>query len=428
MAVKVDAKFRADFPFGNDGVAEEAADDGATQAVFVSENVAAHSSKAMVGDGSCPVVCVALVLSVGAVEAADGGNTHAVEAGAGFRGITLKIAVQSAVLLRDGEFIARLGEVIHPDVEVASLDEFEQAGTEDFEFLHAFGQVRGEGTLLLFEPGDVGVAEEGDAVWRQREDLINSGCKAIGGLVRQAVNEVDIDAVEAEQPRGSDEIAGDFVGLDTVNGFLDFGMEVLDAHAEAIEAKTTKGFDVSPSGNARIDFDSDFGVGREREMFASEAKEVLDLSGRQIGGSAAAPVKLDNGANAGNAASDASNFFLQGIEVGRRDFVILLNDDVAGAEEAEAFAEGNMHVKRNGRGAAIGVLVDFFEVGRAEGIVPDGSSRVAGVARAGTIIASEEIFADTKLFAHLLKTGSGKRHSSHLSVRAEKGPSAKAVC
>jgi hypothetical protein len=54
--------------------------------------------------------------------------------------------------------------VVHADVEVAGFEEFEEAGAEDFEFLHAFGEMAFEGVLLFFEPGDVGVAEEGDAV------------------------------------------------------------------------------------------------------------------------------------------------------------------------------------------------------------------------------------------------------------------------
>src|SRR5690348_6169583 len=382
----------------------------------------------MVRDGSGPVVCVSLVLSVGALEAADGGDTHAVEAGAGFCGVTLKIAVQRAVLLRDGEFVAGFGEVVHADIEVASLDELQQTGSKNLEFLHAFRQVRSKGPLLLLEPGDVGVAEEGDAVGRQRQDLIDGSREAIGGLVGQTVNEVDVDAVEAERSCEGNEIAGDFVGLDAVNGFLDFGVEILDAHAEAIEAEAAKGLDVSAGGDTRIDFDADFGVGRERKMSASKREKVFDLRRRKIGGSAAAPVELDNGTRARHAASNASNFFFQGVKVGRRGFMILLDDDVAGAEEAQAFAEGNVHVERNGRAGAIGLLVEFFEVRRAEGIVPDGSGGVTGVARAGTVVASEELFADAKLFAHLLKTGSRKRHDGHLPVRAEKGPSVKAVC
>ena len=67
-------------------------------------------------------------------------------------------------MLSDGELVAGFGEVVHADVEIAGFEEFEKAGAEDFKFLHAFGEMAFERVLLLFEPRDVGVAEEGDAV------------------------------------------------------------------------------------------------------------------------------------------------------------------------------------------------------------------------------------------------------------------------
>ena len=67
----------------------------------------------------------------------------------------------------------------------------------------------------------MGVAEEGDAVGREGEDLVDGVREGFGGLVGEAVDEVDVDAVEAEVARGLDQIAGEFVGLDAIDGFLD---------------------------------------------------------------------------------------------------------------------------------------------------------------------------------------------------------------
>ena len=60
---------------------------------------------------------VAIVLGVGVFEAADGADAHAVEVGAGLGGVALKIAVQGAIVLGDGEFVVGLGEVVHADVD-----------------------------------------------------------------------------------------------------------------------------------------------------------------------------------------------------------------------------------------------------------------------------------------------------------------------
>ena len=103
-------------------------------------------------------------MGVSVLDTADGSDAHTVEIGARFGGVALEIAVQRAILLGDGEFVARFGEVVHADVEIAGFEKFEKAGAEDFEFLHAFGEMAFERTLLLFEPRDVGVTEEGDAV------------------------------------------------------------------------------------------------------------------------------------------------------------------------------------------------------------------------------------------------------------------------
>ena len=139
-----------------------------------------------------------MVLCVGVVDAADGADAHAVEVGAGFGGVALKIAMQRAISLRDGEFVAGLGEMVHANVLVAGVEEFLEAGAEDVEFLHAFGEMCCEGALLLVQPGDVGVAEEGDAVGSEGEDLVDGVREGFGGLVGQAVDQVDVDAVEAE--------------------------------------------------------------------------------------------------------------------------------------------------------------------------------------------------------------------------------------
>ena len=140
-------------------------------------------------------------------------------------------------MLRDGELVAGLGEMVHADVEVAGFDELEQAGAENFEFFHAFGKMRGEGALLFFQPGDVRVAEESDAIGSEIEDLVDGVGEAVGRLVGKAVNQVDVDAVEAEFARGEEQVAGHFEWLNAVDGLLYVGVEILDAHAEAIEAE-----------------------------------------------------------------------------------------------------------------------------------------------------------------------------------------------
>ena len=149
-------------------------------------------------------------------------------------------------------------------------------------------------------------------------------------------------------------------------------------------------------GDARIDFDADFGVGSEGEALGGVAEKVFHLRGSQIGGRAAAPVKLRDAALARDVPRDVVDFSLQRGEVRRRDAVILGDDHVAGAEQAQAFAEGKMHVERDGRFRGVGLREELVEIVGADVVLPDRSGRVAGVARPGTIVAGEEFLGDAK--------------------------------
>jgi len=208
VLVEIDLEFAGDFVLEDDGVAEQAGDDGAAKAVVVGKVIAAHGGDAALGDGFFPVGNVAVILGVGVLDARDGGDAHAIEVGAGFGGVALKIAVESAILLGTGEFVAGFGEVVHADVEVSGLDEFEQAGAENFELGHAFGEMTGEGALLLFEPGDVGVREEGDAVGSEFKDLIHGVSEGFRSLVGETVDKVNVDGLKAEFAGRDNEIAG----------------------------------------------------------------------------------------------------------------------------------------------------------------------------------------------------------------------------
>ena len=79
--------------------------------------------------------------------------------------------------------------------------------------------------------------------------------------------------------------------------------------------------------------------------------------------------------------------------------MILLNDDVAGAEQAQALAEGKMHVERNGAARFVGRAIALLEIVGAEIVLPDGSGRIAGVARAGAIVVFEESLGDFQALA-----------------------------
>src|SRR5205823_14939757 len=129
--------------------------------------IPAHGGEAAFGDSLFPRRNIAIILRVSALNATDCGDAHAVEVCAGFGGVALKIAVQGTILLRNGELVAGFCEMVHADVQIAGVKKLEKARAENLEFLHAFGEVGGEGALLFFQPRDVSVAEESNAIRRE---------------------------------------------------------------------------------------------------------------------------------------------------------------------------------------------------------------------------------------------------------------------
>src|ERR1700730_7548274 len=234
---------------------QQAADDGAAQAILVRKLIAPHGSEAPFGDRLFPRRNIPVILRVGVLNAADGGDAHAVEVGARFGGVALKIAVQRAVLLRNGELVPRLRKVVHTNVEIAGLEKLEQAHAEDLKFFHAFREMRGEGALLLLQPRHVRVAEEGNAIRSESKNLIHGVGKSVCRLVGKAVNQIDVDAIKAEFARGEEQVARHFVRLNAMYRLLHIGMEVLNAHAKTVEAELAQSFEMLAGGHARVDLD-----------------------------------------------------------------------------------------------------------------------------------------------------------------------------
>ena len=240
------------------------------------------------------------------------------------------------------------------------------------------------------------VAEHGHAVGRERQHLVHGALESLGGLMGQSVDQVHVDAGKAQVARRLDQIARHLEGLNAVDGLLHFGIEVLNAQAQAIEAQALQAFQMLLGGDARVDFDADFGIGSERKALGGVTEQVFHLRGREIGGRSAAPVKLRHAALTRNVFGDVLDFFLERCQIGRRDAVILGDDHVAGAEQAQALAEGQVHVERDGRLGGVGLGEELIEVVRSDVVLPDGRGRVAGVARPGTVVAGEELLGDAK--------------------------------
>src|SRR6185437_17118209 len=121
-------------------------------------------------------------------------------------------------------------------------------------------------------------------------------------------------------------------------------MKILNPHAQPVEAQLPQRLQVPSRGHSRIDLDSHLSVRGKREALARGPEQILDLLRRKIRRCPATPMELHHLAVARNSAAHAPQFALQHPQVRRRNSLVLLDDYVASAEQAQAFAEGNMHV------------------------------------------------------------------------------------
>ena len=69
-----------------------------------------------------------------------------------------------------------------------------------------------------------------------------------------------------------DQVARRFERLNAVDGLLHFGMKVLDAEAQTVEAHAGERFEMRARGDAWVHLDADFRVGCEGEAFARPAE------------------------------------------------------------------------------------------------------------------------------------------------------------
>src|SRR5260370_24440510 len=100
-------------------------------------------------------------------------------------------------------------------------------------------------------------------------------------------------------------------------------------------------------GYSGVNLDANLAVRIEAEMFFGEGEKIFDLFGCQVGGSATAPVELDNGTILRDATANALHFLLQDVKIRRGDRFVLLTQDGACAKQTKAFAQKDMHGKPN---------------------------------------------------------------------------------
>ena len=186
--------------------------------------------------------------------------------------------------------------------------------------------------------------------------------------------------------------AAELERLNPSHRLLDRGIEVLDAHREAIEAEAAQGLEVLHRGHAGIDLDRHLGVGGDLEAGGDGAVEPFALSRGEVGRRAAAPVELVEPTARSEARGKQVELALDGLEVGDLGSVVRRDHDVAAAVGAPRLAERDVDVHRQrGIGRPGGHCEALTIGGLVEAGVEQRRRGVGGVARSGPVVLGKQL-------------------------------------
>ena len=288
--------------------------------------------------------------------------------------------------------------MIEAQVDVARRVEGGDGVAEDVELLGGAGhRVDVHRRLVALHPRDVRVVEERDALGPDVQHALDGVREARAGLVRQAVDQVHVDRSHALLARPVDDAARQLLGLDALDGLLDLGVEVLDAHRDPVEAEVREDADLLVGRDAWVDLDGDLRAVRQVEARRDRAEETLELGGREARGRPAAPVELLDLAPADPRLLEPRELRLDGAEVALTPLVRPRDLHVAAAEQAQLRAVGDVGVEgerlvrtrvRSGREAR-GVVAGIEGLLRV--LLPVDGRRIGRVPRRGRGVALEEL-------------------------------------
>ena len=250
----------------------------------------------------------------------------------------------------DGQAVVGPGEMINADFGVAVPGEQPARRIEKAQAVFRFRNGVGRDHLLAAgHPGHMGVAVKGDAVGRQREQLLHRIGNPLRCLMRQSVKDIGIQTVHTPV---ADHVRDGFcqlIALVATDRALDFGVKVLNADGSTVHARCGKGIQPGGIHLIRVNLDRKLATCRKRGHVKDRLGQIADQVGRNHRGRAAAPVQARQGHAGGKVLLEQGNFLLQGLDIGDDRIGAFCPLCAAGAEPAQPAAEGNMQIKRYGR-------------------------------------------------------------------------------
>ncbi|MPL74108.1 hypothetical protein SDC9_19918 [bioreactor metagenome] len=288
------------------------------------------------------------VLRIALREARDRGGPHADECLGEVIGIALEIAPQPARLLRNREPVGRQGEMVDADLVIAVGDEELARDLEEFQPLLRRRQVvRGDHRLPPRHPRHMGIAVKRHPVRTERQQLLHRFRDLRRRLVRQAVEDVGVQAGDAAVADHVDGGLRHLVALLAADHLLDLRVEILHPDRGAVEPAFRERIHPRGVDLVRVDLDRELGTLAHRHGVEDRGRDAAHHVGGHQRRRAAAPVQPRQGDARGQPFLQHLQFAQQRLGIGAHRLVALRALGAAGAEPAQPAAKGDVHVERD---------------------------------------------------------------------------------
>jgi hypothetical protein len=228
--------------------------------------------------------------------------------------------------------------------------------------------------------------------------------RAASSLPGQAVDEIDVDGAKARVTAIVDHPQSLLHALGPIDRALHVGIEILHTEADAVEAQSRVGRNVSFLDEARIELEREItcGATRKPEVAAQALHYFFQLAQPQEIRCAAAKMHLNRFAVTIEESPELRDFTHQPCSVGATLRGVARDDAVAAAEKAGTGTIGNMQIQREPARNRLRIAAAdaIAQVRLAEIGAELRGCGVGRVARSRTIVPSQQVGIEMKDRAH----------------------------
>ncbi len=245
--------------------------------------------------------------------------------------------------------------MVDPDLGIAIPQEQPPGGIKKRQPLLRRRQcLRRDHLLPLGHPWHMCIAIERHTIRRQRQQFLHALRHPLTVLVRQAKEDVGVQAFDPGGAYHLDRITRGIIALNAADDFLDLVIEILHADRRPVHAVFGKNGNAFLVDLVRVDFNGEFRTFRKRCNIKDRLGQLAHHVGREQRWRPAPPVQARQTHPGRQNLAEQSQFLFQRLKIDSHRIQFLRALGAAGAEPAQSPAKRDVNIERNGRAGANG--------------------------------------------------------------------------